>query len=166
MKTHTIKTPTAELLIVELPECASTLPCEIINGNTYISYSPAPFAPPTNLELLANGNWKSLGKPDEIREEDAEPLVEYLGITYDYLGMPSHTWKHYGQDYDATHTAKESLLSLIETEIYWSNPIEEPSYGSCDCPDCEEYFREKQKEFEEAEQKTFDRNRTLIFVKN
>lgn len=103
MKTHTIKTPTAELLVLELPETGST------------------FDVLTALNSETEG-YTLLGKPDKISEE---------------------------------RTVKESLLSLLESEIYWDvNPLANEIHA----PDIEEWH--------EAEQKTFDRNRSLIFKKN
>ena len=67
MKTHTIKTPTAELLIIETSE-------QIILNITATGYMLRDNS--TNEEIFIEG-YTLLGKPDEIREEDIEQLVEW-----------------------------------------------------------------------------------------
>lgn len=142
MKTHTIKTPSAELLVVELPETGSTFDIlTAINSETE--------------------GYTLLGKPDEIREKDARKLVERIGV-----GDPAYQgdwFVDYHDDEYMYETARESLLSLLHTEIYWSvNPIElekwENDFGMSGNIITDEW--------KEAEQKTFDRSRTLLFKKN
>ena len=104
---------------------------------------------------LFKGSYTLLGKVDEIREEDARELVE----------APEPYWednKNQKVIGNAEWSYAKSLLSILESEIYWSNPIKIIPRG-----EAPEHERVKnQNEFEEAEHKTFDRNRTLIFVKN
>ena len=107
-------------------------------------------------ELL---KWELLGKPDEIKEEDVVELVEKVGSC-------KFTWKNYKNEGFVVADPLESFFSAIEKEIYWVNPLGNE-------PILHEYAKgrfciHEPKEWERtlSEQKTFDRNRTLIFVKN
>lgn len=120
MKTHTIKTPTAELLLVELPENIERDYSLIYGTNpeeTYLSFRKnAEFKPPQKSEKLENGIWKLLGKPDEIREEDAKQLVQAINVGTSTRYVPSV--KFYNSVRRAYfETAKESLLSFLGSEI-------------------------------------------------
>lgn len=98
------------------------------------------------------GNYTLLGKIDEIKEEDVRSLVS---------------------DFDAFENSKYYYLhgfwKLIEKEIHWVNPCgNEPKEPECEC-ECEERYEDfeiKYNDFMIAQEKTFDRNGTLIFVKN
>lgn len=131
MKTHIIKTAKIELLIIELPE----------NGNTFDDL--------TLLNYETEG-YTILGKPAEIREDDARELVQKISFGF----------KNYkSKDIEFFLHAKESLLSAIESEIHWENPIKVHTWAS-------ENTDIYHKQWHEAESRTFDRSRTLIFVKN
>ena len=176
MKTRLISKLNKELLIIELPKGAKMLPPEIINGNTYISYSPALFAPPTNLELLANGKWKILGKTDEIKEEDVVDLCDRIGINNPLADCDF--FAHYGNDETMFETAIESFHSALESEIYWQNPLgTEPNHidYKFEKHKGEYHFKSEShksrygnayEKWQQAEFDTFDKKRTLIFVKN
>lgn len=136
MKTHTIKTPTAELMIVELEKGARKTAAFIVdvNGDPILD------------------NYTLLGKADEIREEEARELVEERtdiegNCYYEDHGIVNGT----------TPTATESLLSAIESVVFWENPFGESKYFHGEYTDNGRIA---------AELRTFDRNRTLIFVKN
>lgn len=107
--------------------------------------------------------FKLLGSPDEIKEEDAEELVEIFDLSY-YVNYNHPTRGAY------TLTATESLLSAIESEIYWENPLGfEPKnivtgHGSSHL--IELVANSFYQSWKKAQEKTFDKNRTLIFVKN
>lgn len=154
MKTHTIKTPTAELLILELPE-----------GWIFNAYKDQiGFCNEINKPITQIKGYTLLGKPDEIREEDVMELVEsWESVAED----GTKVFENYLTDVPKKRTAKESLLSLIETEIHWDvnplgnrNPANDPDF-----PYLADAQQSRIKEWQEAEQKTFDRNRTLIFFK-
>lgn len=166
MKTHTIKTDNAELLLVELPQGWIF--------NTYkdqIGFCNEINKPITQIK----GSYTLLGKPDEISEENATELVESKFIDFwypnEFDGYGFDKFKNYKTGEFSEVDAKESLLSLIETEIYWENPFKKPDnynlwakYG-----DYTQYgvgLTTESLKWHEAEQKTFDRKRTLIFVKN
>lgn len=113
MKTHTIKTPKAELLIVEAKDdnIAWAIVFQKYGARAVVDYT-------------------ILGKPDEIRED-------------------------------------ESLFSLIESEIYWENPLGEKPIWNAHELQCTGYFSYMQglKRWKEAKSRTFDRNRCLILYK-
>ena len=133
MKTQFIKTPTAELLVVELPE-DSTLKeiFELIGAveNNSLNY---------HLTVYNFSDYTLLGKTDEITEEDAAQLIPMY--------------------FDYERTAVEYLIEMIESEIYWENPIKVHTWAS---ENADIYY----KQWHEAELRTFDKSRTLIFVKN
>ena len=100
------------------------------------------------------GSYTLLGKADEIREEEAKELVEqsiHTGLFAHYVkDIPVNTYCY--------KTATESLLSAIESVIFWDvNPIDIKG---------QTFSSEHTNRWEEAQSRTFDRNRTLIFVKN
>lgn len=106
------------------------------------------------LSVLKHDGYILLGSPDEIREDDARELVEETE-----MGVKLNSKKYKYRAYDSQlgyATATESLLSAIESEIYWENPI----------PPFAKQGEEISAKWYEAESRTFDRNRTLIFVKN
>ena len=109
-------------------------------------------------EVLTLANYTILGSPDEIKEEDVLDLVEIVGKD-DLLGVFYKNYKNPHYMMQPT-SAIESLHSALETVIFWVNPYAEPDkfVGGFKNP-CYEWWHE-------AESRTFDRNRTLIFVKN
>ena len=101
-------------------------------------------------ELL---KWEVLGSPDEIKEEDLD------GIVSDFDAF-QNTGEGIGfYDY------KKRFFDIVEKEIYWVNPLgnKRPSYN--DYGSLIQYKGDC-KDFDEAQEKTFDRNKTLIFVKD
>ena len=133
MKTKIISKLKKELLLVELPE------------EKTIS---------TLIDLEITYGYTLLGKPDEISKEDAVKLVD---ISFDTPRM----YKDYKNNLPG-FTATESLLSAIEIEIYWENPLNNKLDKSKPLIIQTEHLNK----WKEAQEKTFDKNRTLIFVKN
>ena len=86
------------------------------------------------------GSYTLLGKADEIKEEDAEKLF--------YNPIDSTNLTHYAN--------LRNLFSLLESEIYWENPW---GVNGAHLDSCKDLWHE-------AQEKTFDKNKTLIFVKN
>ena len=134
-----------DLLVVELPRKADV---EIFPNSIEI-YNQF-----TGQEETIKGSYTLLGKADEIREEDARELVEAAEPYWD----DNKNQKVIG---NAKWSYTKSLLSLLKSEIYWENPFRITGLNK-------EYIEleDWDKNFTEAEHKTFDRNRTLIFVKN
>lgn len=138
MKTHIIKTPTAELMIVETSE-------QIILNITATGYMLRDNS--TNEDFFIEG-YTLLGKPYEIREEDAAQLIPMY--------------------FDHERTAVEYLIEMIQSEIYWNkNPLgkEKPNFDPFLVYGQNEYWVDLKNKWHEAEQKTFDRKRSIILKK-
>ena len=140
MKNVTVTSLSRPILIVELSEGLSQM-----RKNT--------------LSILNHDGWVLLGKPDEIKEEDIEQLVEWgdadpSGDRYK-IGYRSY-FDGYKNDVPqfTCKTPIESLFSLLESEIYWKNPYS--GVLAMEFPTA----------FDNFQLRTFDRNRTLIFKKN
>ena len=152
MKTKIISTLKKELLIIELPEGTDMKdPIQILkNKGNHLVYSKHN-GHIISRNKLPDGEWTLLGKLDEIREEDAEELVEPFDFSY-YVDYNHPSRGAY------TITATESLLSALESEIYWNvNPIDIKG---------QTFSNEHENKWQQAQEKTFDKNRTLILVKN
>lgn len=123
-----------------------------------------------------------LGKPDEISEDAAEDLVDEI-IVENGNGI---LFKNYKIDQYNLVEATESLLSAIEAAgVLWENPYlnaekyNEAMLGHGEKNGWEKYrysqnrlylvkipsFKQQMKLWHEAKSRTFDRSRTLIFVK-
>jgi len=164
MKTHLCKLLKKPVLVVELPD--HTADFSVINTGDRIAISA--FDEYDNcLEVKGIAtNYTLLGKPDEIKEEDVRELVEKV--------MQAQHFQNYKarQENDFANlwckTAKESLLSAIETKVYWENP-----YGAKESNTLIEgghemwaYSNEHFSKWNESQSRTFDRNRTLIFIQS
>ena len=104
------------------------------------------------------GCYTLLRSPDEIKEEDVMELVRSGSYTTTF-------WNHKTNDNHKSNqlkTALESFLSALESEIFWVNP----SNNKLDKSKPLIIQIEHLNKWKEAQEKTFDRNRTLIFVKN
>ena len=155
MKTYHLKDLLKkELLIIELPE----------NGYYEEYRDGIEVRDFLTDEVLTLANYTLLGKPDEIKEEDAEELVEIFDLSY-YVNYNHPTRGAY------TLTALESFHSALESEIYWENP-----YGKEPIENLQSSTFGGEKTiihrnpmnilWDEAESRTFDRNRSIIFKKN
>lgn len=146
MKTAKIDFLKKEVLIIELPRVCDYY---LYEDMLYI------FDNENDKNYRFKGSFSLLGKPDEIKESDAIPFVSISDDFWDY--------KDYNNNNNSFRTALESFNSAIETEIYWNvNPIKIIPRG-----EASEHERVKnQNEFYEAQEKTFDRQRTLIFLEN
>ena len=158
MKTKTIKSLKKEVLVIELP----------INGYWEVLSTETRFKCFDTGEKLILKNYTLLGKPDEITRDDVMDLVEvhefgYVKVSENHLNSPL---RHF-------HSA-------IEKELFWVNPFEQPTqekYGWYSANSQEEesgwmyeegkeIYYQKLKEWQESQEKTFDKSRTLIFIKN
>jgi hypothetical protein len=122
------------------------------------------------LENIFNlDGYTLLGKPDEIKEDEAKELVEETE-----MGVKLNSKKYKYRAYDSQlgyATATESLLSALESEIYWENP-----YGKEPIKNLQSSTFGGEKTiihrnpmnilWHEAESRTFDKKRVKIFVKN
>ena len=172
MKTITIKTLKKELLVIELP----TAETKISIGLHCIGIKPPPIGKDASdingyyhIYTEMFHGFKLLGSPDEIKEENARGLVEETE-----MGVKLNSKKYKYRAYDSQlgyATATESLLSAIESEIYWENP-----YGKEQIENLQSSTFGGEKTiihrnpmnilWHEAESRTFDRKRVKMFVKN
>ena len=135
-----------DLLIVELPE----------NGYYEVFKHGILFKDHLEAEReFIEGSYAILGSPDEIKDEDLD------GIVSDFDAF-QNTGEGIGfYDY------KKGFFDIVEKEIYWVNPWGDRMPIFIEASPSAFKFVEKEKErWKEAQEKTFDRNRTLIFIKN
>lgn len=154
MKTYEIKDLLKkEILIIELPRLCDY---HLYEDMLYV------FDNENDKNYRFRGAFTLLGKPDEIGEDDAEPLVQK--IEYDF----GTCYRNYTDKTVFARTAKESLLSLLESEIYWDvNPLgTKRNVEKIASFKSEIVGKHLIALWHEAEQKTFDRNRSIILVKN
>lgn len=154
MKTKIISKLKKEVLVIEFPEGYEL--AGVTNGAIYyydnqMNYEDYP------LSILVEGSFTLLGKPDEIKEDDAKKLVHLHENGY---------YKDYINGNNFFTLPSKSLLSSIESKIFWENPHgkEEPTKSYF--LDENGSFLHESKQWKEAQEKTFDKSRTLIFVKN
>ena len=157
MKKRLIKTLKNEILVIELPK----------NGYYSLSENGLQIRD-HNSCLLANikGSFTLLGSPDEIKDEDVKDLVEKITTRqYKNYGYVPHYFQY------LLSTALESFNSALEKEILWENPIKIPSSDDIN------WFRnQRDGDFSERytivfdwynnQEKTFDKKRVKMFVKN
>ena len=108
MKTYHIKDIlNKDLLIVEIPE------------ETYYEVFKHGILFKDHLESereFIEGSYSLLGSPDEIKDEDAEKLVEKDPWVMSFKSYRDYSSKK-GVKYNTLITATESLLSALESEI-------------------------------------------------
>ena len=157
MKTYEIKDLLKkELIIVELPK------------ETYFEIFKHGILFKDHLEAereFIEGSYTLLGSPDEIKEEDARGLVEETEMG---VKLNSKRYKYRAYDSQLGYaTALESFHSALEKEILWENPHgkEEPN-KSYFLDDKGSFLRQEKKQWHKAQEKTFDKKRVKIFVKN
>ena len=149
MKTKTIKSLKKEVLVIELP----------INGYWEVLSTETRFKCFDTGEKLILKNYTLLGKPDEITEDDVMDLVDTITSSYSDGTNESENFKYYKKENCVAKTALESFNSAIEKELFWKNPFNDV------LSICRIFNIEEQKNIV-ANIMTFDKSRTLIFVKN
>ena len=170
MKTITIKTLKKELLVIELP----TAETKISIGLHCIGIKPPPIGKDASdingyyhIYTEMFHGFKLLGSPYEIKEEDARELVEsWESVSKD----GTRVYQNYKDGIPKKRTALESFNSALEKEILWENP-----YGKEPIENLQSSTFGGEKTiihrnpmnilWHEAESRTFDRNRTIIFYK-
>ena len=156
MKTKTIKLLKKEVLVIE-------------DSPTIDFYEITPRILAFNMKdgsiKIFKGNFTFLGKHYEITEEDVIDLVEQ--------SLHTNLFAHYVSGINPPNiyqykTALESFNSAIEKEIFWENPFNyEKTHEEtvrdelCQC----RYITNTESKFLEAQEKTFDKSRDLVFVK-
>lgn len=155
MKQKIITTLKKNILIVELPE--NTQYDILINSPIW--KDGIKFLTGTEEKFhFIKGSYTLLGSPTEIKEDDAKELVNLHESGY---------YKDYINGNNFFTLPSKSLLSAIETVIFWNvNPIDNPDdvTGLGSPFDC--LFNNEMKQWHEAQEKTFDRNRSIILFKN
>lgn len=166
MKTYHIKDLLKkDLLIVELPE------------NTLLSVFPRLILicdRETNEYHHIKGSYIILGSPDEIKESDAIELAETLWNGFRNYSEDGSVGNYQRLVYK---TALESFNSALESEIFWYvNPLGEKPKFEYDFPEdgpsdfmyesAVDDFDISSIKWNEAQEKTFDKKRVKIFVKN
>ena len=152
MKTKTIKSLKKEVLVIELP----------INGYWEVLSTETRFKCFDTGEKLILKNYTLLGKPDEIKEDDVIDLVEQ--------SLHTNLFAHYVSGINPPNiyqykTALESFNSAIEKEIYWNNPVSLERADLYRKAGNEFSYNGIMKCWNEAQLNTFEKSRTLIFVK-
>ena len=168
MKTKIITSLKKELLLVELPK--DTQFDVLVNNPLW--KDGIKFLTGTDEKFhFIKGSYTLLGKPDEIKEEDAKAFVDRdKSVMFEYKNY--NGGKHYLTDL-------ESYNSALESEIYWNvNPLgTEPNHIDYKFEKYkgEYHFKSEShksrygnayEKWQQAEFDTFNKNRTLIFVKN
>ena len=159
MKTYHIKDlMKKELLIIELPE------------ETYYEVFKHGIFVKGHLESereFIEGSYTLLGSPDEMKEEDAEELVEsWESVAKD----GTRVYKNYKDGIPKKRTAIESFNSALESEIYWENPYGKEPFENLQSSTFggeKTIIHRNQMNilWNEAESRTFYRNRSIILVK-
>ena len=101
-----IKTAGNDIIVAEVPEDAIDYK---ISGTNYLCYYIE-----DNWEVEVprlQDNWKILGKLSELSEEDCSKFVEQLS----FMGKKSDKWLCYSTLACVKNTAKESLISLLQS---------------------------------------------------
>ena len=150
MKTKIITGLKKEVLVIELPE----------NGY-WETYRDGTEIRDFLTDEKFVTDYTLLGKPDEIKEDDVSEFVKQSIFTSLY--------GHYVSGIDVNtycyKTALDSFHSALESEIYWNvNPVK--LFDMDNLLKAKHIAYDEIKKFNEAELCTFDRNRTLIFVKD
>ena len=158
MKTYHLKDILKkDLLIVELPE----------NGYYEEYRDGIEVRDFLTDEVLTLANYILLGSPDEIKDDDAINLV---GEGFN-ISANKKVFNDYKDDCNCFKTALESFNSALEKEILWENP-----YGKEPIENLQSSTFGGEKTiihrnpmnilWHEAQEKTFDKKREKIFVKN
>lgn len=176
MKTKTIKlTDGRELYISELPEGVYNVDIVGTSDNPILSLDHVIYGCNDDGNCyydafsLPDGNWQLLGKLPDISEEQASTIVEYFTtdedfgkevVFRDYLEKTFHG------------TALESLDSLLEANgVLFENPLgEKPKQINASIGGLShkryEYNKKKLNDWEDAQEKVFDKERTFLFLKD
>lgn len=84
------------------------------------------------------GNWQPVGFLKDLNEDDAKGMVEKIGHV-----STGDVFMRYTDENSWCWTAKESLLSLIESEVKLKNPLAD----SISAPDIDEWQAEQSEVF-------------------
>ena len=158
MKKRLIKTLKNEILVIETPE------------ETYFEVFKHGILFKDHLESereFVEGSYALLGSPDEIKEEDVRDLV---GEGFN-ISANKKVFNDYNNDCNCFKTAIESFHSALESEIYWENlygkePFEKLQSSTFGGEKTIINRNQMNILWNEAESRTFYRDRSIILVKN
>lgn len=141
LKTKTIKTDKATLLVVECPK----------------TYS-----------LFHDEDWQLLGRILDITEDQSELIVESWIMPFPNGGTNEY-YKDYVEGIFTKDFAIDSLYSLLKAnEIYFENPLGKPPTREDlkgKPPEAHAEIRETMRKWHEAQSKVWDRDRTYLLIK-
>ena len=119
MKSHLITTGKATILVVDLPEGAFDV--GIDNSILYYRHGMMSNSAIDLVDMY--GKWQPLGFLNEIKEDEAEGLVDWEDEVQFYVNYLVKGVDNIGFGGDITAT--ESLRSLIASEVSLENPLGE-----------------------------------------
>lgn len=138
-----------DLIAVLLPEGAYNISVSYLTPNKYLMFDVrnygryVPERDKFNRQTinLPPGNWKLIGSPFDVTEEEARELVDsWLDVGYQCYGEY--------EDLAYVRTAIESWYSLLShLQIYRENPFKRPNEGEPD----EDVFWEKSSQYQRGE---------------
>lgn len=155
MKTKTITTAKAELLVVDLPEDTDKRSPEV-DGKVFCFCTGISPNHCNEERLLPPGNWQPLGFLHEVSEKQWKGIVEEHYWDWNLGG-----YLNYENPDDRTvlcGTATASGLSLIEANVLLENPNKKRIFNP------EDFNQDEYDEYMEAETKVF-RNPYLLLKK-
>ena len=156
MKSKVITGLKKEVLVIELPE--NTKFDVLVNNPLW--KDGIKFLTGTDDKFhFIKGSFTLLGKPDEIKDEYVKEFVDKVDLNY---GKRWCAFENYIISGEHFSSALASFHSALESEIYWVNPLNNKLDKSKPLIIQTEHLNK----WKEAQEKTFDRNRTLIFVNN
>lgn len=150
-----------KVLVIELPRlCDYNLYADVL----YI------FDNENNKNHRLKGSYTLLGSPDDISNNDVKDLFDdrICGNQWCENGKIP---QDYGEFWDCEFCESEYLKAFffrLESEIYWENPHGRKVKVFSDSDELTNFVKEgsTKEQWQEAESRTFDRTRTLIFVEN
>ena len=156
LKTKTITTEKATLLVVELPKGANRLKAFNDKDRPYISYF---VGVETKRHYLPDGNWQLLGRLPDIKEDQASKVVVksiHTGLYAHYVnGIPVNTYCY--------KESSDSLYSLLQSkEVYFENPLPKPKTAPYQDAN---FDIDEVNDWHESQSKVWDKDRCYLFIK-
>ena len=148
MKTVSLKL-NRKVLVIELPRIYDY---ELTKEGIFVKEHGS------HLSDFIECSYTLLGSPDDLKEEDVKDVVEPPIPKWDVDKVYYLDYRYEGY-YDLKFAIDSFNSALEENEIYWVNPFDEYKLTMT-------FANEYKNKWEIAQEKTFDRTRTLIFVEN
>ena len=167
MKTHTTQLLNKECLLIEMPKNAKGFHFTRKSYFAGKNSDSNKFQLNIGEETIELENVELIDLLSELTSDNVEPLV--------FKAMNGHHYKNYAEhrkprpDYAKLwcKTALQSFYSALEAEgIYLNeNPIEYPKQGSYEAV-MTTNWESLDKQWNEAQQRTFDKTRTILLIEN